>query len=53
MDNKLFDIALYLIAYTACILKYGIQWHWHACYGIEFIMVDMNMIGVCYLVLYI
>jgi len=27
MDNKLFDIVLYQIAYAACILKYGVHWH--------------------------
>ena len=53
MDNNLFNIALYLIANVACILEYGVQWHWHACYGMKFIMIDMNMIGVCYLILYI
>ena len=53
MDNNLFNIALYLIANVACILEYGVQWHWHACYGIEVIMIDMNMMGICYLIMYI
>ena len=53
MDSNLFDLAFYLISYAACILRYDVQWHWHACYGIEFITIDMNMIGICYLILYI